>query len=875
MIISPAARCGPDQGRPCSGADVEHPVGPQSLAGGLGNRNDHKPALTCNTEWVSESKLFSTPLRLGYREPIHHGRFVGRSRELERLEEIMAKRRSATVLLAGCRGAGKTALVDEALRRSDASKVAVIRIAPPHIDHGDKTSVVRSQLLRTMARGLYLEAQKIPKLSGEIQRRIAVAYERTFLTELESRTGIATTVAAATSDRHRSEVRASVNLAAPARLIIGIVSSALAAAAGVGSATIAFDRLGTGWGIGAAIAIVLFSIVGAAAFQRTTRTTTDSISVLTQKDNTTEIAKLDLSDTTLEHELKSILEQLSEAGHQIVFVFDELDKLPTPSAPAEVVEDTAIFSILTCLKNFFTLGSAIFVFITDDAFYELLSKEQRTAGYRLSHTIFTDRIYLGPLHYTELEDLIDQSFETLPVSDNFDKFKNFVCWEANNHPFDALQVLDTFVEYQRGLPMLLPRERRENEGVWTEGNLPLDWLIKAALQKHVGAAYDESRRPGRGEALYNQALWDSLHETAANLLAGIEFTFIDDDIVRVPGRFKSSLKLDDVEYVDSAAQRMILRMERHGAVLGSSSSSIPEDDRPEYDLLREAEGSKLQYFRLTSNVVYPPSSIAQDSILLPSERMLVDAVTRVEAILACTKDLIAVAPEEEQRLGELKALRSGVTSSGPRHLVARSRVMNAIPAAVSFAESLAEQALHESARQWADCNSHILSVGLGSVSPHSGQSWRDELMEDFAPLIAAVEELDVELLIISGDANENALGLLYFVEDVGTIQDAYAQCLANNEKTREERRHRLPIVFAGVDTDVEVRTPVEIIRDIPEVHPTGWFARLLGFIPAQNRQVQWDLAGWFHFDLEGDLGNIAELDGVLNKASFVRSHQET
>ena len=135
---------------------------------------------------MTDVELFRAKLNAGFREPLAHGRFVGRERELDRLEEILTERYSATVLLAGFRGAGKTALMNEAIRRAEtASKQLVVRIAPPHLDRGTETPAIRSQVLRSLARGLYFEALETGGLSKGALSLLSATYEKTYLTEFE------------------------------------------------------------------------------------------------------------------------------------------------------------------------------------------------------------------------------------------------------------------------------------------------------------------------------------------------------------------------------------------------------------------------------------------------------------------------------------------------------------------------------------------------------------------------------------------------------------------------------------------------------------------------------------------------------------------
>ena len=69
-----------------------------------------------------------------------------------------------------------------------------------------------------------------------------------------------------------------------------------------------------------------------------------------------------------------------------LFVLDELDKLHLNGDEPSGVEDSAVFAILTSLKNFFMLGNAIYIFITDDEFFERTSLEQQSEELMRCHT---------------------------------------------------------------------------------------------------------------------------------------------------------------------------------------------------------------------------------------------------------------------------------------------------------------------------------------------------------------------------------------------------------------------------------------------------------------------------------------------------------
>ncbi len=830
---------------------------------------------------MTDNELFRAKLNTGFREPLAHGRFVGRERELDKLEEILTERDSATVLLAGFRGAGKTALMNEAIRRAEAgSKQLVVRIAPPHLDEGTDPPKIRSQVLRSLARGLYFEALEAKGLSKGALSLLSATYEKTYLTKLEEHRVVENVASSAIAERHSTVVRTLIDVSASVRLLLGGLVAGLVGALGVGAAVLAGDRLGNGWDIAAAALVVAMAVAGCFAFERTKKDETDISTELVKKDERTELGKFDLSDETLEFELRRSLAKLADDGRRAIFVLDELDKLHLDGDEPSHIEDSPVFAILTSLKNFFMLGNAVYVFITDDEFFERASLEQRGGSYPLSHTIFSDRIYLGPLHYSELEDLIDRSILERPDVEDYDRFQNFVCWESKNHAFDAIQVLGAFVENYNGVTVLAPTRSGEVDGVWKEGNLPTDWLTKAALQKHVGVAYDEARRSGQGEALYNRSLWESLHAVAVDLLEGSEVVVTEDGVLNRPGRFIKSLPGEDANGVGDAVQRMLLRMERHRAVHEETAETESHDEEGDYEECYDdpdaevSESEPALRYRLAPDVAYPPSTIASESVLLPAEQTLIESVNRLEAAVERSLDIAPLSEGQRQMLSRLRAVAKGVEQTGPRRTQKRLVVVEAINNAGTLAEAVVRNAIAGAVDGWASSLSGVVSEGLHSAFPRSGQPWYDILAQDFSPFITELQELNIEPLLVGGDANENGLVVLPLVDDdhAVALQKAYSQCLADDQNTRAERMQRLPVVHVGIETGGGARLPTEMIDVISEVQPTGWWA-LFGFRPPSRKSRQSArLTGWSHFDLEGTLDNIDELAVLLSDVSFVRSH---
>src|ERR1700720_1152545 len=98
-------------------------------------------------------------LRPDFREPLRsQDGFVGRDRELAFLINLLQHRDCATLLVSGHRGVGKSALVDEALRRveKDEKGRVVVRLSLPHLYPGEVDDRdLRGQILRSLARALY------------------------------------------------------------------------------------------------------------------------------------------------------------------------------------------------------------------------------------------------------------------------------------------------------------------------------------------------------------------------------------------------------------------------------------------------------------------------------------------------------------------------------------------------------------------------------------------------------------------------------------------------------------------------------------------------------------------------------------------------
>lgn len=824
--------------------------------------------------------LFKLRLRDGFREPLRHQRFVGRERELALLAELVSERRSATVLVAGFRGAGKTGLVNRALEKAKGKKQLVVRLAPPFLGAEEVgRNSVRAQVLRSLARGLYFAVADDGSLKDPTVRgRIEATYEKTYLMEMETHSVVESVAAAEVKRSESTTVKATLEGSTAAKMLAGAGVMGLVSSAGVGAAVLTADRLGTAWGIGALVVIVGTAVAAGLRIERTKGSDSTATDQVTGKDSRSRVGRLDLSEETLEFELRRSLEDLSKKDYRVIFVLDELDKLEHSSnAAAGSVEDSPVFRIVASLKNFFTLGSAVYIFITDDAFFEHLALTQRDSEYSISHTLFTDRFFVGPLHYSELEQLVDLSLESPPADDDvYDRFKNFVCWEANNHVFDAIQTMSSYVLDEGGSAYLCPSESGVADGLWKEGSLPADWLTRAALQKHVGVAFDEGRRSGPGEALYNQALWESLHLSAQRLLEGEEITIVDDDVLECPGRFVSGLSASDQAGISSAIHRMQIRLERHGAV-EERVGPLPSREEPEPPAAGAAATTpgeiEATFYTLRNTVPYPPASIAKEAALLPTEQALLDVVRRLLAIRDKCGELIEMGEDISDGVERAESVAKRVEATGPRRTVQRSIVSRTIPLAGQLAERILRESVDAVIESWADEKGHSYSSVLTAAHPRAPQQqWAQVLAQHFEPVVTALNAVKSKFFVLSGSASDNALLVLALPTPVEAdrVAQAYGRCLNKSDKDREQRRLLLPVVHVVLAADATDPMPTELVEVIAEVEAQGFWARLFSSTSSRSRQEPRDLEGWYRFALSADGGNLALLETQLSDASYLR-----
>lgn len=818
-------------------------------------------------------------LRSNFREPVTSGAgFVGRETELSRLTAMLRHRASATVLVSGHRGVGKTTLVDEAIRRSQDGKALVVRLSLPHVNPTDPkvSHEVRGQILRSLARSLYFTLKDADVDKG-LKKRSEELYEKTYLRELQEQGQLATLTEAEAHTRHVDVTETRIE---PGQAVKTIVGSAVAGLVAVGGVAVAADVGREHGGLLAILALLLVLGSAVAAAVMLTKRSEDASSTtkrVTGQRTASRSGSFDLSPETLEFELQELLVGLRQKGARAIFVIDELDKLEVAPAPDEL-ESHVIFAILSSLKNFFTLGAGVYVFISGEDFYARLDQSIDEQSYSLAHTLFTDRVFVHVLPYGDVEALIDGLLDVEPDDrEAYRQFRNFLCWESRNHVFDLLTLIGDFVaEYDGETPIAHAHESYESEGRWHEGNLPTDWLLAAALQKIVGATFDEAARPGGREERFNQALWLTLLDVAKDLVAtgGIEAP--TSGYVLTPSRWTSRLQARDHDDLAGAVDRLLARAERYG-VLATTEITMTqpaEDGRP----AAEIEGIE---YAIASNFIYPDSSVGTHAAPSPFEKGFLTVAESLEELHRNLEAAGLTPSEYSDGLDSVQAVAKAVRTRPKRKSPPRSEVREVLRSADTLYPTLLEEGIYDVAGSWAAERgfdaTFDLSEATGTTTPNrpTSQAQTSPNLGEFEALGQLILANDVAHVVISSPDRENQILILHAVDPpiAEELHEAYKKD-SPGKKGQDRRTQRLPVVqIQRSPPNAPVELPNEIIT-VVDSNPskgfvawmTSWFGETTPNVP---RKIKGRLAGWNTFNLDPSGSNIGELRDVLASVSYL------
>jgi hypothetical protein len=851
---------------------------------------------------------YTFALKRDFREPIKAVGFVGREQALNRLRSILGSRNAATVLVSGYRGVGKTALVDEAVDSQGGSARLVVRLSVPHFYSVPVDNLeLRGQVLRALARATYFAIKDRKDIDKELAQLAEELYEKTYLRELNKSSVLATVAEATAQTAQTTRTETTFAPSKAFKVLLGSAAYAAISVAGTSAAWKISETSGAGYGLLAGIGIVGIAVVSGIGLSRTKEQQDTVHDAVTAKNEASNVGVFDLSPETLEFELRNLLSLLAKAKHSCVFVIDELDKLEivdeavrdaatqddaaVSAADDDRIERDVIFRIVSSLKNFFTLGSGIFIFISGEEFYCRLLESIDAAEYSLAHTLFTDRIYLQSLHWSELEQLIDGLMKPAKENNAYRRIRNYLCWESRGHVFDLLSLLSEFVQYDdKGTPVFAARESGEQDRIWREGNLPDYWQTAAGLQKFVGAVFDESTRPSAREERFNQSLWLSLHRATRTLLDGDEIAWVEGTTYEVPeAPWLEALTEIDLEDIGGAIERLVVKMERHGAanlavvsvapqsVEATAIQSAPSRAAARGSSTPAEEVERLVRYTLVEQPPYPPSSVGSEAELIPFEESFLEINDWVQGI-ATNAGRIGIEFSEEvaKELRDLAGLASRVKETAARSIQPRHRVRSGIDRADRLGVRLINGSIDAALHAWIQSKQLNFTNELAAIDPRTGVAWAEGLAE-FPTLAETLNSGAAGQFLLIGGTSENQMLVLVRPSDEQTqvVSAAYRQALTG-EKGRDRRRQRLPIVqvtLAGSGRAPVV--PQEVVGIISEDPASGLVAMLAavfgGSRPTKKtiRTAEEDVAGWHVATVDPELRNLGELAKDLDRASFV------
>jgi len=481
-----------------------------------------------------KSLLFSAVLKDSFRDPVEYftgeGVFVGRGAELARLKSIITNRNSATVLLSGTRGSGKTSLVRKAVSSASSSisspvLVTDVPVIPRYSSIDDDSKVTSAQLrkerrsvLLSLVSSLYFSVQDNEKIKLESIELLETLYDRTFYSE-EKQSNAAATSSSRSTETGNSYLRevnttydfSPASLITATNVIFGVSIIPLASA---------LDGVKDLWL--RIVLVTLYAILWFISFKKvsvkTKKSSTDKQgTVLSERLSDINNVIIDLSDNYFETYLKRFLRNNSKT--KFVFVFDELDK--DLGVPAE--------TIIKYLKNLFTLSNGIYIFITAEDQYYKLSEPNSKIERGPDYTTFTDRIFLNQLTQQQIGEIIDEIIvEKECAADDLilEKIKHYLGWASKNIAFDLYRKLDELIDYN-GSKIRLKVYDVDKLNLDKQLNIDRDWELCATYQAYVDTVFEGHRHPWNN--LYNTVLLDALHGIADVLKETGDIEIVSDD----------------------------------------------------------------------------------------------------------------------------------------------------------------------------------------------------------------------------------------------------------------------------------------------------------------------------------------------------------
>ncbi len=463
-----------------------------------------------------------------YEESENRPVFVGREVLIAPLVvEITEPNKRGTYLISGYRGTGKTTLLIEALSRAKKQLAASnIRLFPLVLNVSEVSASLGNSaadtplrldidprriliaLIRTIRDGI----QRLPskdKSLEELAQTVDYVYQKATAARFSS---LGKTSREDTRSRSWEMALAieDKNVLKTLAAITGAAAIAFEAAALIGPSL--------GWFHAAAVALAAVFAVSFAASMKRSRTQ--------RQTETRETAlEYDNSLQQLETDLKDIFASLKQNRLRTVVVMEELDKIEDPKGQQ-------LAAVIRYFKNLFTQAPALFFFVTDKDYFDIIAsaikRARRGRSYAVEHTFFTHRIFVGrPTTEESLQfiaaitdDANDrQAVETVAQTlgkpgridevDQLGRFIRVVLFYAANHLFDLKNELRRFArnteEQRNGKP-----ERVSSFEIDAQTTFPPEEAALAVFQDLIVEKSRSFEIKG-GRAYANETLADSLY----------------------------------------------------------------------------------------------------------------------------------------------------------------------------------------------------------------------------------------------------------------------------------------------------------------------------------------------------------------------------
>jgi hypothetical protein len=324
------------------------------------------------------------------------------------------------------------------------------------------------------------------------------------------------------------------------------------------------------------VAVTIAGVLGAIAliaFQaswQTTRRTTNRQTAETR-------LEFDNSLHQVETDLKEILDQLDACGRRTIFVLEELDKVK--DSKGEQLD-----AVIRYFKNLFTQAPALFFFLTDREYFDVvdgkINEARREGSYAVEHTFFTNRLFVGRPGLEDCLRYLDaviaeagRAVEAITASEDerlravadmvpHEAFLRFLLLSSDNHLFDLKNEMRRFVSVNGDRLELVVDQRSFTP---QEARLAaFHFLLEQKLRLFRTAGRDYANEVLRDSlsAVFNRMGSDELHEVA--------------ELLPKPGDggLASQLRASDRNAIERGLESLLSALSSGGAIKRESQGAF-------------------------------------------------------------------------------------------------------------------------------------------------------------------------------------------------------------------------------------------------------------------------------------------------------------